>query len=80
MVVKSRPRKGAGRHILEIDLLEVSAVTRPAHAATQALSWKTARDHPRVTKVTEEEILAVAAEGEKRAKQNRPIKVETFKC
>ena len=36
-VAESRPRKGGGRHLLEIDLLEISATSTPA---ARALSWK----------------------------------------
>ena len=37
---ESTPRKGGGRRITEIDLLEVSAVSTPMNAETRALSWK----------------------------------------
>ena len=40
MATKSHPRAGGGRHLQEIDLLEVSIVATPAHAATRTLSWK----------------------------------------
>jgi phage head maturation protease len=42
MATKSRPREGGGRHLQVIDLLEVSVVSKPAHAATRTLSWKSA--------------------------------------
>ena len=37
---ESKPRKGGGREITEIDLLEISATATPAHPATRTLSWK----------------------------------------
>ncbi len=42
MATESRPRKGGGRDLLVIDLLEVSVVSTPMHPDTRALSWKTA--------------------------------------
>ena len=41
-MAKSQPRKGGGRTITEIDLLEISATSTPMHPATRALSWKSA--------------------------------------
>jgi HK97 family phage prohead protease len=40
MATKSSDRPDGGRHIEEIDLLEVSAVSTPMHPATRATSWK----------------------------------------
>ena len=45
MATESRPRKGGGRDLLVIDLLEVSVVSTPMHPATRALSWKTANQY-----------------------------------
>jgi HK97 family phage prohead protease len=39
---ESRPRKGGGRTLTSIDLLEISVTSRPMHPATRALSWKAA--------------------------------------
>ena len=39
-VAESTPRKGGGRHLLEVDLLEISATSTPMHPAARALSWK----------------------------------------
>ena len=47
---KSKPRKG-GRLLTEIDLIEVSAVAKPMHPSTRALSWKTAADADRAHEV-----------------------------
>jgi hypothetical protein len=43
---ESRPRKGGGRTLTEIDLLEISATVRPMHPSARVLDWKSAgRDH-----------------------------------
>jgi hypothetical protein len=36
----SRPRKGGGRVLYDIDLLEISITSKPMHAATRVLSSK----------------------------------------
>ena len=87
-MAKSRPRKGGGRILTEIDLLEISATSTPMHPATRALNWKSASlavddlwlpDFP--TKAQSEmeakaqDIERWAAEA---AKRNRPIKFATF--
>ena len=41
-MAESQPRKGGGRTITEVDLLEISATSTPMHPATRALSWKSA--------------------------------------
>ena len=41
-MAQSRPREGGGRHLTEIDLLEVSVTSTPMHPATRATSWKSA--------------------------------------
>src|SRR5215216_2876963 len=41
-MAESRPREGGGRELYEIDLLEISATSKPMHRATRALSWKSA--------------------------------------
>jgi HK97 family phage prohead protease len=40
---ESRPRKGGGRELIEIDLLEISWTPTPTNASTRALSWKHAQ-------------------------------------
>ena len=37
---ESTPRKGGGRTITEIDLLEISTTSTPMNAGTRALGWK----------------------------------------
>ena len=54
---ESRPRKGGGRLITSIDLLEISVTSRPMHPSTRALSWKSAA----TTGLTEEEEAIVEA-------------------
>ena len=39
-IAESRPRKGGGRELYEIDLLEISFTTRPVQGATKVLGWK----------------------------------------
>jgi HK97 family phage prohead protease len=39
---ESRPRKGGGRILSEIDLLEISATVRPMHPSARVLDWKSA--------------------------------------
>jgi HK97 family phage prohead protease len=43
---ESKPRKGGGRTLTEIDLLEISATSTPMHPAARVLDWKatTSRD------------------------------------
>lgn len=41
-MAESEPRKGGGRLLTEIDLLEISVTSKPMHPATRALSWKSA--------------------------------------
>jgi HK97 family phage prohead protease len=41
-ISEDRPRKGGGRTLVEIDLLEITATSVPMHPATRALSWKSA--------------------------------------
>jgi len=38
-MAESRPRKGGGRVLTEIDLLEVSITSKPMHPSTRALGW-----------------------------------------
>ena len=40
-MAKSRDTKDGGRVLTEIDLLEISATSTPAHPATRVLGWKT---------------------------------------
>jgi HK97 family phage prohead protease len=87
---ESTPRKGGGRTLTEIDLLEISATTKPMHPKTRALSWKTAdagddvifggllqadREHDGDQQEIDAELVALA---EKSAKAARPIKVARF--
>ena len=39
-MAKSRDKKDGGRVVTEIDLLEISATSTPAHPATRVLGWK----------------------------------------
>lgn len=41
-MAKSKPRKGGGRTLTEIDLLEVSATSTPMHPSARVLDWKSA--------------------------------------
>ncbi|MGI9019757.1 MAG: HK97 family phage prohead protease [Solirubrobacterales bacterium] len=45
-MAEGRPRKGGGRTLTSIDLLEISVTSKPMHPATRALSWKSAGDQP----------------------------------
>jgi HK97 family phage prohead protease len=45
---ESRPRKGGGRVLTEIDLLEISATSRPIHPDTRVLSMKSDREPVRI--------------------------------
>lgn len=40
---EGRARKGGGRELTEIDLLEISWTSKPVHPATRALGWKSAK-------------------------------------
>jgi HK97 family phage prohead protease len=42
-VADSKARKGGGRTITEVDLLEISVTSKPMHPATRALGWKSQR-------------------------------------
>jgi len=41
-MAQSRPRADGGRELYDIDLLEISATSKPMHPATRALAWKSA--------------------------------------
>ncbi len=45
-MAEARPRSGGGREIYEIDLLEISATSKPMHPAARALSWKSLGARP----------------------------------
>jgi HK97 family phage prohead protease len=93
MATKSRPRRGGGRHLQVIDLLEVSVVSKPAHAATRTLGWKSADNDPVFEAFKDAErkaqdaydrqrVAELAAELEakaaREAKRNRPIRIKRF--
>lgn len=42
-MAESEARKGGGRRITEIDLLEITVTSRPMHPSTRALGWKSQR-------------------------------------
>jgi uncharacterized protein len=94
-MAESVPRKGGGREITEIDLLEVSITSTPMHPSTRALSWKSVdqddlpsdADQKRraaslLRTPEQEKILAIAdaKASEPRARSTQPIKVKTFQC
>jgi HK97 family phage prohead protease len=39
-MAESRAKRGGGRTITEIDLLEISVTAKPMHPSTRALGWK----------------------------------------
>jgi HK97 family phage prohead protease len=39
-MAKSKPRKGGGRTLTEVDLLEISATSTPMHPSARVLDWK----------------------------------------
>ncbi len=41
---ESRARKGGGRELTEVDLLEISYTSKPMHPLTRATGWKSATD------------------------------------
>lgn len=86
---ESRPRKGGGRELTSIDLLEISITSKPMHPATRATSWKAAReetDDLGFTMPTDAEIrkrateLEVAELAAKATKSSRPIQIASFEC
>lgn len=77
---KSRSR-GNGREWFEIDLLEVSATSRPMHPQTRALSWKSAGPSEEVDEFASlDAVFALAASRPVKSAPKPPLKVETFKC
>src|SRR5512133_888094 len=56
---ESRLRKGGGRELVEIDLLEISATSKPMHAATRALSWKNVDVDPQLVRQERDRMLAL---------------------
>lgn len=86
---ESRSRPGGGRELVEIDLLEVSVTSTPAHPATRATSWKSANSttalverewaivgHAWETARAKAEVKAI----EQQTKARDPIQVKTFDC
>jgi HK97 family phage prohead protease len=57
-VSEDRPRKGGGRELFEIDLLEISATSRPMHPATRALGWKSADCPPELVGTAWDPVMA----------------------
>ena len=53
-MAESRASKDGGRVLTEIDVLEISATSTPAHPATRVLGWKS-------TGITDEEPEAIPA-------------------
>jgi len=85
---ESRRRKGGkGKEIYEVDLLEISATSTPAHPSARVLSWKSTRslDEKRYDvfgkSMSYEEMVEqgprMAAE---RAKKAQPTQIVTFEC
>jgi hypothetical protein len=89
-MAESKPRKGGGRILTEVDLIEISVTAKPANAATRALSWKSAS-----TALSGEELWlprsgaqeksagtpsfeTIVEDVERIAKASRPIHFETF--
>jgi uncharacterized protein len=86
-MAKSRARGGGGRVLVEIDLLEVSATSKPMHPAARALSWKSAGrglDLERVrNEAYESMIRALTDLGEDEAvrrKSGEPIEIASLEC
>jgi HK97 family phage prohead protease len=86
-VSKDRRRKGGGRELYEIDLLEISATSKPMHPATRALSWKSADgseplDDSDLDAMTDAELRAytTALIGDIDTKAHQPIRIATFEC
>lgn len=82
----SRPRKGGGRVLTRVDLLEVSITSTPMHPATRATSWKSMTVADDIGLPTNAEIAEralrreVAALAGTRRKASRPVRVEEFPC
>ena len=80
-IFESRARKGGGREIYEVDLLEISATSTPAHPSARVLGWKST-DGPDLDSMSDDELKAYslkAIEGiDMRALQ--PITITTFEC
>jgi HK97 family phage prohead protease len=86
---ESYPRKGGGRVLTAIDLLEVSATSKPMNASTRALTWKSAstglsdddlwlpREAPQ-TKAAPAPRETVEQHIERIAQETRPIRFESF--
>jgi phage head maturation protease len=86
---ESYPRKGGGRVLTEIDLLEVSATSKPMNATTRARSWKAAS-----AGLSDEELWLPRAAPQTKAappstetvedyvdrvfEETRPVRFETF--
>jgi HK97 family phage prohead protease len=91
---KARPLPAGGRELVEIDLLEISATSKPMHPATRALSWKSAADTDALVEREGEALLATFRDLERRhkagefdvkaapaaAKSTAPVQIATFDC
>ncbi len=85
---ESRPRKrGKGREITEIDLLEISATSTPVQGAARVLDWKSATsgeetESPDLDDMTDAELKAysLAAVARVDMKASRPIQIARFPC
>jgi HK97 family phage prohead protease len=95
-VSEDRRRVGGGRELYEIDLLEITATSKPMHPATRALSWKSANvglDERTLSYLTgpilAEDQPPTLEELEAKAKalgiddilrKSQPIRIESFPC
>jgi HK97 family phage prohead protease len=95
-VSEDRRRVGGGRELYEIDLLEITATSKPMHPATRALSWKLANvglDERTLSYLTgpilAEDQPPTLEELEAKAKalgiddilrKSQPIRIESFPC
>jgi uncharacterized protein len=87
---ESKPRKGGGRILTEIDLIEISVTAKPANASTRALSWKSAgtalssddlwlpRSGAQQKSAAPPSIETIEQDIERIAKASRPVRLESF--
>ena len=85
-VFESRARKGGkGREIYEIDLLEISATSTPAHPSARVLDWKSATGGEKqddLDAMSDDELrdYSMAMVNAVDRKAARPIRIASFKC
>lgn len=80
-MAKGRARKGGGRELTEIDLLEISATAKPMHPATRALSWKSAEPAPDSEARALMEILSRPRDARAPAtKSTAPLTIARYEC